>query len=250
VKEWLPAKIEAIMEMGEDISIALDRLKKGECVFCGKDHPEKKSDEVRPTGWTRGEISGVGGNLLDKKLAIYPGNISPPTQYRSEGHHCLAFSSFIVDARKAPKDRFAALNHYLKEITYNPNNKNNTIDLPARRVRGDSDRYSNFKEFEESVLANKPLQLHIGGHKKEFLDESNILLNDIINSARDQELCRKAENSFKSGLKQKVIKAEDRAFKKTASAESPWIAHPGPLREAELYVKNKHNISSIEYPKL
>jgi len=103
----------------EGIAIALQRKAEGKCVFCGKkEHENPKKDEIKPTEWKREAISGVGGNFAAQKTAIYPGNISPPLAYRSEGHHCLAFSSFIVDARTARKDRFAALNHYLeKKIT-------------------------------------------------------------------------------------------------------------------------------------
>lgn len=237
-------------EIGEGIAVTFVRLEQDTCVFCGKNHPEQKQDEIKPSGWKREEIKGVGGNFASQKKGLYPGGTSPPTAYRSEGHHCLAFSAFIVDARKAPKDRFATLNHYLKEKGYTPNNPNNTIDLPGRKSKGDTDEHANFKEFEKAVLAKKPLQLHIGGHTKEFLMQSNMMLQDLMNSSKRRKLCEKPDDEFKNKLKEKIIKKEDIAFKKTAAAESGWVAHPGPLNAAERYVQDKHEISEINYPKL
>lgn len=238
-------------EIGEGIAVVIQRMEQDKCVFCGKaDHKELNKEPINPTGWTRAEISGVGGNFVAKKKSIYPANTSPPTAYRSEGHHCLAFSSFIVDARNAPKDRFAALNHYLKQEGYNPNNPNNTIDLPGRKVKGDTDAHANFKEFELAVLAGKPLQLHIGGHKQEFMSASNMLILAVVTGLQDSNSCKKPPADFKKKLKQKIIDAEDRAFKFTASTTSPWVAHPGPLMLAEAYVKKKHDIKSIKYPQL
>ena len=237
-------------EIGEGVAITTIRLEEDKCVFCGKNHPEQKEDEIQPTGWKREKISGVGGNFLNQKKELYPQNTSPPSAYRSEGHHCLAFSAFIVDARTSPKDRFAALNHYLKEKGYSPNNPNNTIDLPGRRKQGDTDKHAQFKEFEKAFLESKPLQLHIGGHVKEFLMQSNLMLQDVVNSAKRRKLCEKPDDAFKDKLKEKVIKKEDIAFKKTASAESGWIAHPGVLSQAERYIKNKYAVAEIPYPEL
>ena len=237
-------------DIGEAISIALIRLEEDKCVFCGEQHQKRKKDEIKPTGWKRAAISGVGGNFAAKKKAMYPDNTSPPSAYRAEGHHCLAFSSFIVDARTAPKDRFAALNHYLKEKGYDPNNENNTIDLPGRKQDGDNDDHAQFKEFEKAVLAGKPLQLHIGGHGKDFMMASTLEIRDLVNVVKKAGLCKLPDDSFKQQLLDGIIVAEDSAFKLTASAESPWIAHPTPLKDAERYVKNKHNISEIVYPKL
>ena len=235
-------------QIGEGIAIALIRLEEDKCVFCGKKHKNRKKDEIKPTGWKRKAIKGVGGNFVAKKKALYPNNTSPPS-YRSEGHHCLAFSAFIVDARNSPKDRFAALNHYIKEKDYNPNNDNNVIDLPGRKKKGQG-KEANFYAYEEAVLAGKPLQLHIGGHAKEFLMQSNIMLRDIVNDIVDFDICKQVDDKFKKKLKDKVVKAEDKAFKLTASVQSPWIAHPNPMREAENYVKKKHSISEIKYPKI
>lgn len=80
--------------------------------------------------------------------------------------------------------------------------------------------------------------------------QSNILLRDGINALIDQGVCKEKDDSFKAKLKAKVVKAEDRAFKLTVQAKSPWVAHPGPLKEAERYVKEKHSIDEIIYPKI
>lgn len=238
-------------EIGEGIAVVIQRLEQNKCVFCGKaEHNELNKEPINPTGWTRSEISGVGGNFAAVKKSIYPANTSPPVAYKSEGHHCLAFSSFIVDARTSPKDRFAALNHYLKQEGYTPNNPNNTIDLPGRKSAGDPDKHANYKQYELAVLAGKPLQLHIGGHKQEFMSASNMLILAVVTGLQDSKACEKPPADFKKKLKQKIIDSEDRAFKFTASATSPWVAHPGPLMLAEAYVKSKHDIESIKYPQL
>ena len=133
---------------------------------------------------------------------------------------------------------------------YDPNNDNNTIDLPGRKTEGDTDKHANFKEFEKAVLAGKPLQLHIGGHKKEFMNASNTMIRDLVRTIQQNSICAKPDDSFKQKLLDKIKDAEDKAFKKTSAAESPWIAHPGPLAQAEAYVKSKHGINEIKYPSL
>ncbi|WP_020405068.1 AHH domain-containing protein [Hahella ganghwensis] len=237
-------------EIGEPISTPIARLAEGKCIICDEQHDLQKKDEIKPSGWKRSAIAGVGGNFLDAKKNLYPNKESPPKVYRAEGHHCLAFSAFIMDARKSPKDRFASLNHYLKEKGYDPNNDNNCIDLPGRKTRGDRDKHAHFKEFEKAVLAGKPLQLHIGGHQKDFLGQSNLMLQDVMNSALRREFCKKPDDEFKNKLKELVIIKEDIAFKNTASATTGWIAHPIPLNDAEDYVKKKHGLTEIKYPKL
>lgn len=239
-------------EIGEGIAIPRMRMKqKDTCIFCGKaEHEFPKRDKIKATGWKRKKISGVGGNFESKKKNLYPNQKSPPSVYRSEGHHCLAFSSFIVDARNSPKDRFAALNHYLKEEGYDPNNMNNRIDLPGRKTKDDDDLIAQFKEFEKAVVASKPLQLHIGGHADEFMSASNVMIRDICNALKDGEWCDEPDDSFKEVIMKKIEQAEDKAFKKTAGAISPWICHPVPLRDAEAYVMEKRNLPAITYPKL
>lgn len=244
---------EEVMEIKEGIA-KMVRLFKDKCIFCGKDHPEPKKDKIKPTGWKRAEIVGVGGNFSAKKNDLYPDGKSPPTVYSSEGHHCLAFSSFIVDARKSPKDRFPKLNHYIKEKGYDPNNKNNTIDLPGRKQKDDAGwqtQSKKFGAFEKAVLAKKPLQLHIGGHCKKLMNASNLMLLDIVNGIQDSEMCAEPKDTFKQELYEQVVEAEDNAFKLTAAAESPWILHPEKLVEAERYVCDKHHdILEIKYPKI
>lgn len=240
-------------EIGEGIAVTTVRLSEHKCVFCGKaEHDNKKKDEVKPTKWKRtSNFEGVGGNFAGQKKALYPNNESPPNStYRSEGHHCLAFSAFITGAKKNARDRFAALNHYLKEKGYDPSNKNNCIDLPGRKVQGDDDEHAQFKEFEKSVLAGKPLQMHIGGHSKEFMMNSYVMIRDVVNYAKRRKLCEQPDDDFKNKIKEKVIKKEDVAFRKTANKASGWVAHPGPLSEAESYVMAKHGITEIKYPNI
>jgi len=243
-----------VTDIGEGISIALIRLEEDKCVFCGKsEHENPKKDVIQPTGWTREAIKGVGGRFSSKKKEMYPDGVSPPDKYRSEGHHCLAFSSFIMGAQSDPpnpRDRFAALNHYLKEQSYNPNNVNNTIDLPGRRELGDTDPHRQYKEYTKAVEAGKPLQLHIGGHSDDFMDASNALLLDIVRAIQVADLCETPDEEFKELLLSKVEKAEDKAFRLTAGAIKPWICHPGPLLKAEQHAKETLNISTISYPKL
>lgn len=55
-----------------------------------------------------------------------------------------------------PTDRFAALNYYLKEKGYDPNNINNRIDLPGRKDKGDEDPEAHYVEFAAAVENHKP----------------------------------------------------------------------------------------------
>lgn len=242
-------------EIGEDIAIPLARLGEGKCVFCGKQkHSFPKNDKIEPTGWARKTISGVGGRFSEKKFELYPYGISPPDLYKSEGHHCIAFSSFIKGAQSDPpdpKDRFAALNYYLKQKGYDPNNENNTIDLPGRKDKGDDDPLAHYVEFAAAVQHGKPLQLHIGSHSKEFITASNVLLRDIVRSFQQANKCDQPEDNFKSELLKDVQDAEDVAFKMTAGAVEPWICHPAHIRKAEKFAKDMLNIKQdITYPKL
>lgn len=242
-------------QLGEGIAITQIRLEKGQCVFCGKaEHENKKKDEIKPTGWTRPkDFKGVGGRFSGSKLSIYPDGQSPTSVYRAEGHHCLAFSSFIIGAQSKPKnpqDRFAALNHYIKEKGYDPSNKNNCIDLPGRKDHLDIDPNAQFFEYAKAVEAGKPLQLHIGGHTDDFMNESNVMLRDIVRSFQQHSVCKMPDDEFKNELLKEVEDAEDFAFKQTAGALSPWICHPGPLKSAEAWTKKRLGIDTITYPKL
>jgi len=240
-------------QIGEGIAVTQIRLDEDKCVFCGGNHENVKLDVIKPTGWKREDISGVGGRFSSQKMGIYPDGKSPPDSYRSEGHHCLAFSSFVIGAQEKPKnprDRFAALNHYLKEKNYSPNNINNTIDLPGRKKNEDTDGHAQYKEYEKSVKEGKPLQLHIGGHVDKFMIASNLLLDNLVAAFKENSLCSNPDDEFKNKLLEKIGKAEDKAFKKTAGAVKPWVCHPEPLKMAEEYVMKTQGISSVTYPKL
>ncbi len=242
-------------QTGEGIAIALKWFEESKCVFCGKkEHKNPKKDVIQPTGWTRKAISGVGGRFSGKKLDMYPSQQSPPSVYKSEGHHCLAFSSFIMGAQSKPPnptDRFAALNHYLKEKGYNPNNKNNTIDLPGRKDKGDEDPEAHYVEFAIAVEHEKPLQVHIGGHSDTFMAASNVMIRDVVRAFQQNSLCKKPDDEFKNKLLKKIEDKEDIAFKKTAGVIPPWVCHPAHKDKAESFAKNMLNSTSIiTYPKL
>ena len=100
------------------------------------------------------------------------------------------------------------------------------------------------------MVAKKPLQLHIGGHSREFMMQSYVVLRDALNAMKRIKACEKPSNDFKNRLKKKVIEKEDTAFKNTANKSPGWIAHPGPILRAERYVKDKNNLSEIKYPNL
>ena len=244
-------------QIGEGIAIALINLAKGKCVFCGKgDHEFPKKDVIKPTGWKRKKISGVGGRFESAKLDMYPDKKSPPDPkvYKSEGHHCLAFSSFIMGAQSKPanpQDRFAALNHYLKEKKYDPNNINNVIDLPGRKDKGEEDTRAHYIEFAAAVEKEKPLQLHIGGHADKFMKASNYLIRGVVRAIKKGKLCDQPDDEFKSTLIEEIEEAEDYAFKQTAGVISPWICHPAHIKKAEEFAKDILNSTDeIIYPKL
>jgi len=241
-------------EIGEGIAVSQARLEEDKCVFCGKsEHERPKNDIIKPTEWKRKKISGVGGRFSEEKKSIYPDGTSPTLAYVAEGHHCLAFSSYIMGAQSKPanpRDRFAVLNHYLKEKGYDPNNDSNVIDLPGRKKSGDDDPNAQYVEYAIAVEAKKPLQLHIGGHADDFMDASNVTLRDIVRPIQQHNLCKKPDDDFKKYLLKKVEDAEDEAFKNTAGVTPPWVCHPGPLKKAETFAKKMLNITTITYPKL
>lgn len=240
------------MEMGEGISVATSHEWKDDdkCVFCGKKHANQKEDKIEPTDWQRENISGVGDEHASYKLSLYPDNQSPPAAYKAEGHHCVAFSSFIKEAKKNPRDYFAPVNHYLKEKGYNPNNKNNTIDLPGRKAEDEGDDKTAFKNFEKAILAGKPMQLHIGGHKSDLMDASDALVQDLYNLMSRSELCELDKEEWKDELLAQAKRNENKAFDKTASLTKPFVCHPDQLPKAEAYVMIKHGIHQIKYPVL
>jgi len=225
------------MQIGEGIAIPKTRLEEGKCVFCGKkEHENPKKDVIQATEWKRKKVSGVGGRFNEQKKSIYPDGMSPTSAYKAEGHHCIAFSSYIMGTqskRPNPRDRFAALNHYLKEKNYDPNNNSNVIDLPGRKESGDSGPDAQYIEFAIAAKYKKPLQLHIGGHSGDFMSASNVILRDIVRYFQQHSLCDQPDDDFKNQLLADIEDAEDTAFKKTAGVVSPWIFHPGPLKEAE-----------------
>ena len=241
-------------DIGEAVAVSVITVDEDKCIFCGKsDHENPKKEIIKPTGWVRGAIEGVGGRFSAAKKEIYPDGVSPPQKYRAEGHHCLAFSSFIVGAQSKPpnpKDRFAVLNYYLNEKEYNPNDINNRIDLPGRRELGDTDEHRQYKEFTKAVDAGKPLQPHIGGHADKFMNASSHALRNIIRAVQQNNLCKLPDDEFKNKILSKVQDAEDKAFKKTAGVISPWICHPEPIKKAEEHAKKTLGISEIVYPKL
>jgi len=122
--------------------------------------------------------------------------------------------------------------------------------LPGRKERGDKDPDAQFVEYGKAVEAGYPLQLHIGGHVDDFMDESNIMLRDIVRAFQQHSLCEMPDPEFKNELLKEVEDAEDFAFKQTAGVISPWICHPGPLKNAEAWAKKMQNIDTIIYPKL
>lgn len=96
----------------------------------------------------------------------------------------------------------------------------------------------------------KPLQLHIGWHDGEFMMQSYLMLRDVVNSAKRRKLCEKKDEEFQEKIKEKIIQKEDLAFRNTANKKTGWIAHPGPMSEAERYVMTKHNLTEIKYPQI
>ena len=136
-------------------------------------------------------------------------------------------------------------------MEYDPNNISNRIDLPGRKDKGDEDPHAHYVEFAISVEHYKPLQLHIGGHSDTFMTESHVLLRNIVRAFQQNSLCDKPDKEFKEKLLKKVEDAEDKAFKKTAGAISPWICHPAHIHKAEVFANEMLNrTEDIEYPKL
>lgn len=243
-------------QLGEGVSVDVAQKWKDEdkCVFCGKkNHKNKKKDDITATKWPRKAISGVGGQHASYKKSLYPGNASPPSEYTSEGHHCVAYSSFVRTVDGEKRDYIAPLNYYLKkDHDYDPNNPNNTIDLPGRQGNKDSHPDIRFENFEKAVTVtpSKPMQIHIGGHKSDMMMASDTLVRNIYNQMKRPKKCAKDDDKWKKQLKEKIEKAENKAFDKTASVTYPFVCHPEPLNLAVNHVSSKYNLRKIKFPKL
>ena len=119
-----------------------------------------------------------------------------------------------------------------------------TASICPARVR------EKFSEFEKAVLADKPLQLHIGSHVKAYFIASHALVQNLYNAISHPDQCSEPEDDWLKKLKAAIEKLEDRAFSKSAAAKAPFILHPGPLMKAESEIRDKHAIGSIDYPEL
>ena len=81
--------------------------------------------------------------------------------------------------------------------------------------------------------------------------QSNILIRDLVNYVQDAGLCKEKDDAFQQELYDGIIECEDDAFKLTAEAKSPRIAHPGPLKQAIRFVLERNaNIKEIKFPKM
>jgi len=194
------------------------------CSICGNSHDKPKRIKIEPvaevkkTGWTRVAMSKKFDKGDDKKKSIYPGNTFPPS-YSHEGHHCLAFESFVTDADSSPKDTFKKLNYFLDLAKYSPNRHENCIHLPGR---------PKYDAFWEAIDEDKPLQMHIGDHDDEFFVQSRGMVSRLLSMLTDSDICEEMTiDEIKEDLINNITHAENYVFVKVAKNVEPWKLHPG-----------------------
>lgn len=233
------------MEMGESVARANAMQAEDKCVVCGKKHEAPKKEKIEETvpkpGWERDKsMVGVFEWGDAKRTAIYP-NAKPP--YPTEGHHCLAFTSFIKDKQ----DRCVRLNHFLNKVGFQANQPSNIIQLPDRHgeVSPNADPASSwpsgvekkYKSYWVSIDLGYPLQLHLGRHCGEYFKLSDALYARMLGYAYDPDTCEEESmKDFEDRLKELIRGAVNHAFIQVA--QGVWKCHPEQLRIARnLYGK-------------
>lgn len=214
------------MEIGETVTLVVEKMKAGKCVLCDSDeHEAPKKDDVKEVapgngGWHRKSMSRVFDSDGTRNL-IYPNDSFPPP-YSSQGHHCIALSALVADANtNSPKDRRLRLNFYLDQVGFFPNRPQNCIGLPARSGWGD------FRAFVAALDLDKPLQLHGPGHDESYFCQCDRLLTSLLSALTDPRLCeKKPKDDWKDLLKKRIREAENFAFRKLARNDGAWRLHP------------------------
>ncbi|OJT24239.1 hypothetical protein BO221_13745 [Archangium sp. Cb G35] len=234
------------MEMGESVTVANATQAEGKCVICNNKHKDPKKEQIEKTvsknGWERDKsMVGVFAWGDAKRMAIYP-NASPPP-YPTEGHHCLAFTSFI----KENKDRCVRLNHFLNKVGFKANQPSNIIQLPDRHgnVAPNADPTASwpsgvkkeYKSYWVSIDLGHPLQLHLGRHRGEYFKLSDALYARMLGLAYDPDTCeQESMQDFEDGLKELSEGVVNHAFNQVV--QGVWKCHPEHLRIAQsLYGK-------------
>ncbi|WP_437277905.1 hypothetical protein WME90_42835 [Sorangium sp. So ce375] len=242
------------MEIGETVTGVQAMIERKQCVICDKQHEAPKDEPVEPTvgksGWERDKsMSGVFDGANAERCKIYKDNTYPP-QYTSEGHHSLAYSSFV----KNGKDELQRLNHFLNSAGFRPNDSPNIIQLPGRG--GDPGAPAalekSFQAFWVSVESGKPLQLHVGRHKTSYFAKSEILVRRIAELISSPTRCEQSDlNSLKEKLKWYADRAVNHAFTCVATATGGWVCHPEKLLEAQgAYRDHSGQFSPSAWPEI
>lgn len=242
------------MQMGESVAVANAIQKAGKCVICDSDHAAPKKEKIDKTagksGWERDKsLVGVFDSGDAARASIYPAGAYPPP-YPTEGHHCLAYTSFV----KRNKDTCVRLNHFLNKTGFKPNDGPNILQLPDRHGRSGVSAATvwpagvkkEYKSFWVSVDLSKPLQLHLGRHRGSYFLESDALYSQMMINAYDPDMCKdESLQDFEDALKVLSKGAVNFAFIHVSA--SKWICHPEHLRIArDLYGKTgKHQYTYV-----
>ncbi|WP_437661596.1 hypothetical protein [Sorangium sp. So ce1182] len=244
------------MQLGESASFIADLQSSGKCVICDQEHKNKKTEDVKPvtesnSGWERKNMDRIFDTGDANRSSIYVGSVLPsPSTYQTEGHHCLAYSSFI---KGNGEDVCLRLNFFLDQVGFAPNDAPNVIQLPGRRGPPQSPRgpwpvgvYETLKSFWVSIDQGKPLQLHVGRHNGAYFGESESVVQRLIVFASDPNKCEEETiDQFKERLKGLITGAVNYAFK--CVAENTWVCHSSRLGPAlslyRLSSTEKHNFT-------
>lgn len=256
------------MEMGETVAKVMAMQAEGKCVLCGEPHDEAKKAAVESTvskdGWERDKsLVDVFERADAQRAAIYPNTRFPPP-YPTEGHHCLAFTSFI----RGGKDRALRLNSFLNKVGFKPNQPSNIIHLPDRHgavppgasamTAWPAGVKKEYKSFWVSIDLGRPLQLHLGRHVGSYFAASDGLYLELLRHALDVETCKdESMQEFEEALKELIHGAVNYAFIQVAGGR--WLCHPEQVRIAtDLYGKTgkhayfhsgrKRNVEHEGYP--
>lgn len=169
-------------QIGEAVAI-IPPGGKEKCVFCQKDHQEKKAAAKSTFDRDMTKLKKEGrAYSIENYSSYYPGANLPPLVeweadilktggYKAAAHHCIALKT--VSNHKISGE--------LKEAGYNPNRGSNCSWLPYSQI-----------QFSRARAYKKPMQKHRGGHTDAYFDKvlehvdnvSKLIKNDFCDNEK------------------------------------------------------------------
>jgi hypothetical protein len=178
------------------------------CIFCGKDHQEKKAAAKHnfPRDMSKLKREGRKFTIDEGRSGRYPGDDKPPLiewgkdlkkgGYKAAAHHCVAL--------KTASDH--KISGELKAAGYDPNDGSNCIWLPYSRV-----------QFIRARAEAKALQKHRGGHTGLYFTTVKKHIDKVADGIK-KKFCTESEQATKEFLLRQMKTEEGAIWTGVASA--------------------------------